>query len=861
MKNLVFFLFSIMIVSCTSHDAMDLELSFEDVKVYASDHQLTVENAKIKRVWELSDIGLFTRSISNLSTGKVWQSSSSELKCDWSYYGLVDEHTTAELLSLSAQESDDEGFTSSHVEVLAEFYYPQTQTHILYKIWAYPQAGGIRTQVFIKSKEKPKGQSVSPRVSDDVPLIQLKNGKKYAPYSASEHTDLWLASSTVDAQSVELRLLNLDPDKHYKLGLSFWDFGNGGAEQKLRITSVDGENDQTVLERIVVPDFKGQQALAQMQLVDLPEGVNMDGTVRVYLDKLKGKNASFAEMWLYEEGAQSHTESLSGELVRLQDLAAQAPEDYALVAYLNGGSDVTEHQMPISGYVDYLPLSGLGKTRRYMGYYNDTQHRNKWNTPIYRELLVDADKALDENINWASIISVEDGGQGVMMVKESHKCVNQYGVDTGDFLWSEGGVKNTGTSLRADEIVADRYKWFWASWTIVYDGGDDGRELALKHFDRLRFPVDEERDMYSVMCTWGHSKGPRDGRNYATEFEVLKELDYVAECGIDMLLIDDGWQVSLEAKGANPDGGIGWKPYPGNYPQNWENVVEKAHKLKLSLGLWGVAQRMPASDMIWNYEHLGMKQLKLDFASFGSHDKLNNMMDTVRRFMQETDHQCHISWDLTENAARYGYYWAREYGNLHFMNRKPFLPMNVLYIPSLALRDFWLLSKYNNLNKYQLVIQNPEVCDRASDAYLHSPEYCVATTLMGIPEFMAVTRFYSPEARQQVRKLMDKYKIHQKDLFHNYVYPIGDEPSNASWTGFQSCHPEKDYGYLLVFRELNNKEDEHQFHLRFLKNQRIVLTNIQTGQHFSALVGENGELKLSDKHTASFQFLKYELQK
>ena len=192
------------------------------------------------------------------------------------------------------------------------------------------------------------------------------------------------------------------------------------------------------------------------------------------------------------------------------------------------------------------------------------------------------------------------------------------------------------------------------------------------------------------------------------------------------------------------------------------------------------------------------------------------------------------------------------------MNRKPFLPTNVLYVPSLALRDFWLLAKYNNLNKYQLVIQNPEVVDHASDAYLYSPEYCVAMALMGVPEFMAVTRFYSPETRANIKKLLDIYKKHREYIFTSYVFPIGDEPSNESWISFQSYNPDKKFGYLMLFRELNNNEDKTIFHLNFLKNQKIRITNLQTGVVKIAKTGEKGELEVECIHAASFMFLKYE---
>lgn len=835
----------------------ELNFSQNNSKVFTKGNVLVVSTGKVERVWKLTKNGFVTESIKNLITGKVWTNPKSTQSCDWQYNGLVDESTPGTLVSLVAKPNNDEGFTSDHIEVIAEFQYPNTESEIQYKIWAYPGTSGIRTQVFIKSNHAGSISKDTTRNTKN-PWIELRTGTNSNPYAAAENVDPWYASTSVHEKSIELRAFNLNPNKKYMVGFSWWDWENGGGNQQIRATSVDGEADEIIVPPTMVPDFKVKKEKPAVFDALVPDGIYSDGTIRVFIDNVDGKNATISEVWIFEENGNSDASSIIGEVSRIKEITDNAKKGYALVAYLDCGTNVKPDEFISPGYADFIPVLPDNLNRRYLGYYNDTQHRNKWSTPIFREVLYNREKSVNENISWANILSIEEGSEGIMLVKESHKCVNQYGVDTGEFLWNENGVLSTGTSLLPEEISSDKFKWFWGSWTVIYDNGDEGRELALKQFDRYRYPVNIERDMYTVMCTWGHSKDGRDGRNYATEPEVLKETDYVVETGIDMLLIDDGWQSSLENKGAMPDGGIGWRPHPSTYPDGWKNIVEKSKKLDLKLGLWGIAQQMPPEDMIWNWEQIKMNQLKLDFASFNTHDKLNDMMDKARKFMLETNHKCNISWDLTENAARYGYFWAREYGNVHFMNRKPFLPMNVLYVPSLALRDFWLLAKYNNLNKYQLVIQNPEVVDHASDAYLYSPEYCVAMALMGVPEFMAVTRFYSPETRANIKKLLDIYKKHREDIFTSYVFPIGDEPSNESWTGFQSHNPDKKYGYLMLFREFNNKEDKTIFHLNFLKNQKIRITNLQTGVEKIAKTGEKGELEVECIHAASFMFLKYE---
>ncbi len=167
--------------------------------------------------------------------------------------------------------------------------------------------------------------------------------------------------------------------------------------------------------------------------------------------------------------------------------------------------------------------------------------------------------------------------------------------------------------------------------------------------------------------------------------------------------------------------------------------MARAKELGMRLGLWA-AWSIPLNDMVWNWENLGQEQFKLDFASLNSQAAIDGLRTKAREFIKANGHRCMISWGTTETAPRYGYYLFREYGNVHFMNRKPEQPGNVLYVQWLALRDFW-----------QLVIRNPEVVMKevkdaegkiyTSDAWKHGVDYSVATALMGTPEFMAVTRF------------------------------------------------------------------------------------------------------------------------
>lgn len=200
------------------------------------------------------------------------------------------------------------------------------------------------------------------------------------------------------------------------------------------------------------------------------------------------------------------------------------------------------------------------------------------------------------------------------------------------------------------------------------------------------------------------------------------------------------------------------------------------------------------------------------------------------------------------------------------MNRKPSTPGCTLYVPWLALRDFWMLAHYQNLNKWQLVIQNPEVVEKqvgqyASDAWQHTAAYCTATALMGTPEYMGISRHYSENARKELRALHAQYKSVRSEIWESTVYPIGDEPSNKSWTGFQAVNPDGKQGFLTIFRERLNPDKQGSVALRFLKpGTALKLTNLRTGEISDAVLDEESQISLKILNAADFLFMQYTVE-
>ncbi len=633
--------------------------------------RLTVTTGRVSRQWRWTGAGLATVSLLDVRAGRQWVTGEPTHRCDWSLTGRIDDDSAAELTALSAAESDDEGFTSPHLEVIAEIEYPRAKLTVQYLVWAYPDAPGLRTQL----RAKALGGDVSP--------------------------------------------------------------------------------------------------------------------------------------------------------------AAEAPSR-----------------------CDLIPAVTDGLTRRAIGYYNETQQRNRPETDLLAEEITE--KA---EVDWASILCLEDTRGGLAVVKESHKCVNQAGYDTGGFTVSPAGLTTTGWGLTAADLLGDRFRGGWATWCVLWTGGDDERELAIKVFDRLRYPVDPATDMYVKANTWGSGDTGRQSRDQAMEANVLAEIDSVAELGIELLQIDDGWQVDPDATGPRPSEKLGWKPHPQVYPRGWANVVARAAEKGVKMAIWAPAQSISLAEMKWNFDRAGFVAWKLDFANLGTYEKLEETMAKVRAFLLYTGHKAHAVWDVTENPPRYGYYWAKEYGCLWLENRKPNHPASVIAVPHLILRDAWQLARYTNLNKFQLPVQNIDRVDReASDAYLHNHPYSVAVTLMGLPVFFQTTRHYTGEARREIRDVLALYKAHREGLFARFLFPIGAKPDNAGFTGFQAYRPADPVGYLMIYRELNAPEPTGTVNVRFLAGQTLELTDLRDGATRTVTVAADGAVPFTIDTPADFAFCRYEVQ-
>lgn len=507
-----------------------------------------------------------------------------------------------------------------------------------------------------------------------------------------------------------------------------------------------------------------------------------------------------------------------------------------------------------SARAEYLPIDFSEKNqRRYWGYYNDPGSRHDQSRDMLKEeVVVGYPIFQDEDVNWASGVSVEQGEEGIVVVKESHKCVNQQGHYTGSFYAGPRGLCVTGWGLEPKEIVTERFRECWANWTIVYSEGNDGMQLALKQFDRARYPIYPERDMMIINDTWGPANP--GGAQFTKEDYLLNEIPLLADLSVDVLRIDDGWQI-------NPWGGDKEVFLP-NYADGWKTITTACEKNNLKLGLWVAIQRAKQKDLLDNLEQAKVVTWKIDFDHLNDRAAFEKRFTNIREIMKHDWMKTQFSFCPEYNHPRYGWYYAKEYGSIYFQNLQEALPEHLAMVPYHVLRQNWLMSKYFNSNKLQVLLQNPKRVDKnLSDAYLHSHAYCFALGVPFVPVFFQSAQYLDEEGRKELKAFISLFKKHRKAIFESYSFPIGETPDNESWSGYQFVDESRSQGHILLFRELHNKEVNKEIRLKFLANKTIRITNIETGKTEDKLVSPSGLVTFMIDNPAEYTFLSYTISK
>ncbi|MGC1480784.1 MAG: hypothetical protein WA771_09795 [Chthoniobacterales bacterium] len=859
MLRLLLVLLSLLATFSTLNAEIQREADLDAATMRCDGTNLTISTGAVERRWTWSDRGWTTSHLEVLPSGKSWQLAAENGEADWEIPGI---DGPAELISVTATQSTDEGFTTPHLEVISTIHYPESDFHLQHVVWAYPNAPGLRTQLRLRRGD-------SHVITDDpAPTIRVIKGEQEESNVTPDATipSAFLSAAT-DERAVELRFKGLNPEKQYSLGLSWWNWEDVGREQCVVLANMDGTQFDTIIEKTPIPTWDSSQPDVGQQIVELQPAIFSDGGVQAWIVLTDGANSTISEAWLYEHDAEtSLVEGIPAD--RMSDLTASAPDGAKLVAYLDcgsgdPGSTTPESDPQAADIADQIriPLDGVEVTA--VGYYGDTQRRNSRETELLKEEFVDS---TPQTIDWANLITARQASASLTLVKESHKCVNtpNGGANTGAFILAENGIEITGLGWLLEDVGSDRFHSCWANWLVMAEGDDDDVNLALKVWDRIRYPIDPDHDIYIMANTWGSAENKRDAQIQAREDNVLTEIDSQADLGVDVQQIDDGWQgfdyVNWHPVKSNAldETDAAYSVYESDrypvYPDGWKTVRDYAQEKDIRLGLW-FSVTATTDDLIRNYDEGGFEYFKIDFSWLGNMGAVETMTAKARELILHSDHAARINWDVTEISPRMGYFFGREYGNIYVENRLK------NYVPYLVLRDAWHCARYLNLNKFQFTAANVDHVEmEGSDADQHPQDYCVAQTLMSSPILVQNTQHYTEEARKLIRPLLAAYRAHRDEIYQGYVFPIGDKPDNRSWSGFQCVLPDQQAGYLTVFRQLENPESTQAIELKFVKaGSEITLTDLLSERSWTETVGENGQVDFEIDEAPGYQFLRYDV--
>ena len=457
---------------------------------------------------------------------------------------------------------------------------------------------------------------------------------------------------------------------------------------------------------------------------------------------------------------------------------------------------------------------------------------------------------------------------GIFILKEAPTSNVQLAYPGSDFITEYGSFRITGAGISATDLDSNEWKRGYGFVTGVYKGVEQNSIVALRNYqDKIRLRK-SGRDEMILMNTWGdRGQDTKINENFA-----LKELEAGRKLGITHFQLDDGWQTGRSANSALKGGTLEgiwnnknyWEPNPEKFPNGLYNVIQKGKDLGIEICLWFNPSKdssnkhweKDANALIGLYKKYGILTFKIDGVNLPDKTSELNFRKFLDKVSDATNNKVVFNLDVTA-GRRGGYFYFNEYGNLFLENRYTDWQN---YYPYTTLRNLWMLSKYMPSQNLQIEFLNKW---RNADKYKDDPfapsnysfDYLFALTMMAQPLAWFEGTGLPKEAFAVGSPIIKKYKTLQSDLHKSQVFPIGEEPSGKSFTGFQAV--QNNGGYFLIIRE-DSEANEYLIKTSLIPGTKINCTPLLgNGKPFSCKVGVNGVVCFELMDKKSYALYKY----
>lgn len=365
--------------------------------------------------------------------------------------------------------------------------------------------------------------------------------------------------------------------------------------------------------------------------------------------------------------------------------------------------------------------------------------------------------------------------------------------------------------------------------------------------------------LISMSNTWGD----RNLDTRVCEEFVLKEIDKAAELNIDIVQIDDGWQLhSTEDLTRRDDQGRRifdedfWQVNPARFPNGIKPLAEYAAKKGVKVGIWfapdsrdAFAARDRDVKILKNaYDDWGVRFFKLDMYWIQSDAERDGFLDLLQKIYSFGDDVA-VQLDVTR-FDRINYLCGKQYGTAFVENRYSKLRSA---FPFRTFKNIWMLGKYVPTSKCQFELVNPDLntdCYLPDDVFApkhYDLDYMFATVMLSNPLFWMEIQFLSDDRAKELNRLMPVWRANRDAFSAADVMPIGNQPSGRSFSGFYVAAEDEEY--LVLFREATY-QDSFSFTAPIRGNDfEVLATNTDvdvkiSGQNITARFGKQNAYML-----------------
>lgn len=359
---------------------------------------------------------------------------------------------------------------------------------------------------------------------------------------------------------------------------------------------------------------------------------------------------------------------------------------------------------------------------------------------------------------------------------------------------------------------------------LAYCGGEVGCRRALVAFQRALRPYRQGRDGLFLSNTWG--AGNRDSR-ICQDF-LLKEIEFGARMGVDVIQIDDGWQrgrtqnsrkatVAGQKKvwngywAADPDF---WTEDRERFPDGLERLVSTAKSYGMRFGLWfgpdssndAMNWTRDADCLLDYHRRLGIDFFKIDSMKLYTPLALERNRKMFNKMLKDSDGDMVFDLDCTAEI-RPGFFGLIDIGPLFVENR---YTHNPIYWPHHTLKNLWDLSHLIDPVRLRFEFNNPDT-NHANYEWSplshakYRPDALFATVMAASPLAWMELSDVSEKSIGSIASLVKTWKAERARWHGGVMHPVASRPDGVAWTGFVSEAADGKGGYALLFRELNEK--------------------------------------------------------